>query len=90
LCDRLENEDGSGDVWFWSVCGDLGRYLFRRLVGCCEGGPGFFDDLWWSAGVRALGEFGGGEEFGVAGGAVAGAEEVEKVLLADGKGIRGG
>jgi len=69
--------------------------LFRQFVRggnirCGEGGPGFFDDLWWSAGVRALGEFGGGEEFGVAGGAVAGAEEVEEVLLADGKSRRSG
>lgn len=40
--------------------------------------------------MAAFGEFVGGEELRVAGGAVAGAEEVEKVLLADGKGRRGG
>jgi len=40
--------------------------------------------------VRALGEVAGGEELKVAGGAVAGAEEVEEVLLADGEGGRGG
>ena len=57
---------------------------------CGEGGPGFFDDGRWSAGVWALGEFGGGEEFGVATGTVARAEEVEETLFADGNGCEGG
>jgi hypothetical protein len=55
-----------------------------------EGGPGFFDDGWRSAGVGALAERGGGEEFGVAVGAVARAEEVEEAVLADGDGGWGG
>jgi len=40
--------------------------------------------------VGALGEFGGGEEFGVATGAVARTQEVEEALLADGDGCWGG
>jgi len=59
---------------------------FGRLVWSSESGSGLLDDLGWRAGIAALGEFVGGEEFGVAGGAVAGAEEVEEVLLADGEG----
>jgi len=51
-----------------------------------QGGPGFFDDFRRRAGVSALGEFGGGEEFGVATGAVTRAQEVEEALLADGNG----
>lgn len=52
--------------------------------GCGQGVAGFFDDVGWGSGVRALGKFVGGEEFGVAVGAVAGTEEVEKALLGDG------
>jgi hypothetical protein len=51
-----------------------------------QGGSGLFDDLWRGAGVWSLGEFGCGEEFGVATGAVARAQEVEETLLADGDG----
>jgi len=53
-----------------------------------KGGSGFFDDFRRRAGVAAFGEFGGGEEFGVAVGAVAGAEEVEKAVLGDRDGAR--
>jgi hypothetical protein len=45
--------------------------LVWTLVWGGEGGSGFFDDGWRSAGVGALGEFGDGEQFGVAAGAVA-------------------
>ena len=55
---------------------------------CRQGGPGFFDDFWRSAGVWALGEFGGGKELGVATGAMARTQEVEETLLADGNGGR--
>ena len=41
------------------------------------------DDLGRRAGIRALGEFLGWEEFGVATVAVAGAEEVEEAVLGD-------
>jgi hypothetical protein len=47
---------------------------------------GFFDDGGWGAGVAAFGEFGGGEELGVAVGTVAGAEEVEEAVFGDGDG----
>jgi hypothetical protein len=47
---------------------------------------GFFDDLWRGSGVWALGKFVGGEEFGVATGAVARTQEVEETLLANGNG----
>src|ERR1017187_2001494 len=53
---------------------------------CRQGGPGFFDDFWRSAGVWALGEVGGGRELGVATGAMARTQEVEETLLADGNG----
>ena len=53
-----------------------------------EGGSGFFDDFRWCAGIAAFGELGGGEEFGVAMGAVARTQEVEESLLADGDGCR--
>src|ERR1039457_2915171 len=55
-----------------------------------QGGSGFFDDGRRRAGVWALGEFGGGEEFGVAAGAVARTQEVEEALLADGDVGEGG
>ena len=59
-------------------------------LGCGERGAGFFDDLGWGSGVTAFGEFLGGEEFGVAVGAVAGAQEVEEAFFADLDGARGG
>jgi hypothetical protein len=64
--------------------------LSQGLLWCGEGWAGLFDDGWWGAGVGALAECGGGEEFGVAVGAVAGAEEVEEALLGDGDGGRRG
>jgi hypothetical protein len=50
-----------------------------------ESGPGFCDDFRWGSGIGAFGEFFGGEEFGIAVVAVAGAEEVEEALLGDGE-----
>jgi len=49
-----------------------------------QGVPGFFNDFWRGSGVSTLGEFFGGEEFGVAVGAVARTQEVEEALLANG------
>jgi hypothetical protein len=51
-----------------------------------QGWAGFCDDVGRGAGVGALGELVGGEELGVAVGAVAGAQEVEEALLVDGVG----
>ena len=89
LCDGLKSEGAghgwTGDVWRNPVWG-MGWLMVRGG----QGGSGFFDDGWWSAGVRALGQFGGGEELGVATGAVARTQEVEEALLADGDGCRGG
>src|ERR1035437_3356445 len=65
---------------------DLSRSLTSTLVWGGQGGSGFFDDGRRRAGVWALGEFGGGEEFGVAAGAVARTQKVEETLLADGDG----
>jgi len=63
FCDGMKGEDGAGYV----------RRNFGWRLGWGVQGvwSGFFDDGWWSAWVWALGEFRGGEEFGVATGAVA-------------------
>jgi len=53
-----------------------------------QGGSGFRDDFRWCPGIAAFGELGGGEEFGVAMGAVARTQEVEESLLTDGDGGR--
>ena len=75
----------TGDSLKTGECaGHLRRNLDRAVVWGGEGWTGFFDDGWRRAGVWTLGEFGGGEEFGVAGGAVARTQEVEETLLADG------
>jgi hypothetical protein len=78
LRDGLEGGDCAVDG-----CRDFSPVVWRG-----EGRSGFFDDLWGCAGVAALGELGGGEEFCVAVGAVAGAQEVEEALLGDGDGYR--
>ena len=70
-------------------CLEAGEDCGSRF-GCGEGSSGFFDDFWWGAGVWAFGELVGGEEFGVATGAVAGTQEVEEALLADAYGGGGG
>jgi hypothetical protein len=73
FCDGVKSEDGAGDVRRRHVSRNFGWGLVFgwRLVLRGQGESGFFDDGWRSAGVRALGEFGGGEEFEVAAGAVA-------------------
>jgi len=87
----LEGGDGAGG----GVVSCRLQVVQLQVVGCGlwggEGGPGFLgygfrDDGWRGAGVCAFGERGGGEEFGVATGAVAGAEEVEEAFFADGDG----
>jgi hypothetical protein len=76
----VEGGEGAGDVRRDLVW----RLRWRILRGGQGGSAGFFDDGWRRAGVRAFGEFGSREEFGVAGGAVARTQEVEEALLADG------
>ncbi len=71
LLGGLKSEDGAGHVSAGNVRRNLVWCMGRRLVWGGQGGSGFFDDGRWRAGVRALGQFGGGEELGVATGAVA-------------------
>lgn len=84
FCDRMKTGDGSVQ---------LGRDVLWRLGWLIlrggQSAPGLFDDFRRGSGVSALGELGCGEEFGVAGGAVARAQEVKQALFADGDGCRG-
>ena len=72
----------NGAPELWSVV----RSLSQGLLWIGEGWIGFIDEGGRGSWVWTLAERGCGEELGVAVGAVAGAEEVEEAVLADGDG----